>query len=104
MARFDVYANPDSGERRHTPYFVDVQNDFIDGLATRVVIPLRKEAVFGPCARDLNPKVGVLGNELVLDTAALGAVPANELRRAVSTLRDERELIHGALDALFGGY
>ena len=84
MARFDVYANPDSGERRHTPYFVDVQNDFIDGLATRVVIPLRKEAVFGPGARDLNPKVGVLGNDLVL--------------------RHERELIDEALDALFAGY
>ena len=104
MARFDVYANTDSGERRHTPYFVDVQNDFIDGLATRVVIPLRKEAVFGPGARDLNPKVGVLGNDLVLDTAALGAVPVNELRKALGTLRHERELIDEALDALFAGY
>ena len=47
MARFDVFANPDLSERKTTPYFVDVQNDFIDALTTRVVIPLRKESVFG---------------------------------------------------------
>ncbi|HMO48173.1 MAG TPA: CcdB family protein [Rubrivivax sp.] len=104
MARFDVYANPDSSERRYTPYFVDVQNDFIDGLATRVVIPLRKEAAFALPARDLNPMISVLGTSLVLDTAALGAVPVTELRKAVLNLREERELIHDAIDALFGGY
>ena len=57
-----------------------------------------------PHACDLNPKVGVLGNDLVLDTAALGAVPVNELRKALGTLRHERELIDEALDALFAGY
>ena len=25
MARFDVYANPVVAERKHTPYFLDVQ-------------------------------------------------------------------------------
>ena len=44
MARFDVFANPSVAERKHTPYFVDVQNDYIDALATRVVIPLRRES------------------------------------------------------------
>ena len=38
MARLDVYANPDTGERRHTPYFVDVQNDYIADIETRGVI------------------------------------------------------------------
>ena len=27
MARFDVYANPQALERKHTPYLLDVQND-----------------------------------------------------------------------------
>jgi toxin CcdB len=39
MARFDVYANPEAAERRHTPYFLDVQNDYIADLATRAVVP-----------------------------------------------------------------
>ena len=41
MARFDVHANPVAAERKHTPYFMDVQNDCIHHIATRVVVPLR---------------------------------------------------------------
>lgn len=104
MARFDVYANPDAAERKHTPYFVDIQNDYIDALPTRVVIPLRREALFGPRARHLNPALTVGTDTVVLDTAAIGAVPIVELRKAVSNLRESRMEIQEALDILFGSY
>ena len=104
MARFDVYANPEPGERKFTPYLVDVQNDFIDGLTTRIVIPLRREAAFGPCARNLNPVFAVVNDRVVLDTAALGAIPASELRKPLASLRDSRGVVQEALDALFGAY
>lgn len=104
MARFDVYANPDRAERRTTPYFLDVQNDYIDGLQSRVVIPLRHEAAFGPRARDLHPVLVVGGERLVADTAALGAVPAADLRRPVAQLKDARHDILAALDTLFGSF
>jgi toxin CcdB len=41
---------------------------------------------------------------VVLDTAALGAVPSSELRAPVASLRGERQALQEALDALFGGY
>lgn len=104
MARFDVYENPDASESNHTPYLLDVQNNFIDHLSTRAVIPLRTTAAFGVRARDLNPIVQVGDNSLVLDTAAIGVVPLNALRRPVADLRDARGTIHGALDTLFGSY
>jgi toxin CcdB len=104
MARFDVYANPISGERKHTPYFLDVQNDFIDHLGTRVVIPLRREAMFGPRPGRLNPLVKVGADAVVLDTAAIGAVPLNELRKPVGDLRATRAAVQEALDTLFGAY
>lgn len=104
MARFDVYANPMTAERRHTPYFVDVQNSYIDHLATRVVIPLRRQAYFGPRASNLNPTFVVRSDEVVLDTPALAAVPATELRKPVASLADGRPAIQEALDALFGSY
>lgn len=104
MARFDVYANPAAGERRHTPYFLDVQNNFISGLSTRVVIPLRREAAFDVRARNLNPLVQVGGDAVVLDTAALGAVPLHELRKPLANLAGQHADIVEALDALFGGY
>jgi toxin CcdB len=104
MARLDVYANPEAGERRHTPFFVDVQNDYIDHLQTRVVIPLRREVAFGPRARDLNPLLQFDGEGLVLDTAAIGAVPQAELRKRVGDLLHARAEVQEALDALFGVY
>ncbi|HEX7935588.1 MAG TPA: CcdB family protein [Paraburkholderia sp.] len=39
MARFEVYINP-AKTRANTPYLVDVQSDFLDGLTIRVVVPL----------------------------------------------------------------
>ena len=104
MARFDVYANPDATERKFTPFFLDVQNDYISGLETRVVIPLRRESAFGPRARDLHPVVSVGQDSVVLDTAAIGAVPTSELRQPVAQLRDARADVQAALDTLFGSY
>ena len=104
MARFDVFANPDVSERKQTPYFLDVQNDFIDGLTTRVLIPLRKESSFGTRARNLNPLLAVATESVVLDTAAIGAAPLSELRKPVANLRDGRALVQEALDTLFGAY
>lgn len=83
---------------------LDVQNEFIDGLATRVVVPLRTAAAFGRPARDLNPVIPIQGNDCVLDTAALGAIPVVELKRVVGNLNDQRSNILGALDALFGAF
>lgn len=103
MARFDVYTNPDRQERSVIPYFLDVQNTFIE-VGTRVVIPLHAVAKFRGAVRDLNPEIGVLGNPVILNTAALGAVPATELRQPIVNLSQHQALIQGALDTLFGGY
>lgn len=104
MARFDVFANPTAAERGHTPYFLDVQNDFIAGLDTRVVVALRTEAAFGPRAQRLNPTLDVDGESVVLDTATLGAVPLGALKRPVMRLVEGRDEVRFALDALFGAY
>jgi toxin CcdB len=104
MARFDVYANPETSERKHTPYLLDVQNDYIDALPTRVVVPLRREPAFGPRARNLNPAFTIGADKVVLDTAAMGAVPLAVLRKTVTNLREDRATVQEALDTLFGAY
>ena len=104
MAHFDVYPNPVVAERKHTPYLLDLQNDYIDGLSTRVVAPLRKAAAFGPRACNLNPMFTVSEEDLVLDAATLGALPASLLRKPVANLRGARAPIQEALDTLFGNF
>jgi len=104
MAHFDVYPNPAVAERKHTPYLLDLQNDYIDGLSTRVVAPLRKATAFGPRARNLNPMFTVSEEDLVLDASTLGALPVSLLRKPVANLRDARAPIQEALDTLFGNF
>jgi len=103
MARFDVYQNPDASERTRIPYWLDVQNTFIE-LATRVVVPLHDASRFKGRVQDLNPELQVQGRSVVMNTAALGAVPATELRAPVANLALQQSLIHEALDTLFAGY
>ncbi|HSV50493.1 MAG TPA: CcdB family protein [Burkholderiaceae bacterium] len=104
MARFDVYANPDTVERKLIPFFLDVQNDHVKGLQTRVVVPLWKSGLLPTPVENLNPQFDVAGQRVVMDTPAIGAAPITALRRAVENLASQQLSIQDALDTLFGSY
>ena len=61
MARFDVYRHPDAKQRVATPFLLDVQNEYISGLQTRVVLPLRSAERVAIPLRGLNPALDVEG-------------------------------------------
>ncbi|MDF1484043.1 CcdB family protein [Ramlibacter sp. H39-3-26] len=104
MARFDVYAHPDTELRKVTPFLLDVQNSYIDSLATRVVLPLRLASEFHAAMRGLNPAFEVRGKKVVLDTAAIGAFPASGIGKPIADLTAQSIDIVSALDTLFGSY
>ncbi len=104
MARFDIYSNPYAPERSHTPYVLDIQNDHLGPLATRVVIPLRTAKSMGVLAPSLNPTITVDGKTVILDTTALAPVPAIMLKRPVADARRWHAEVADALDTLFGAY
>lgn len=104
MARFDVYSNPDATDRAAIPFMLDVQSDYLEGLDTRVVIPLFATARFNTRVRTLNAELQVAGKEVVMDTASIGAIPSMELGRPVANLSDQQLNIQDALDALFAGH
>ena len=54
MARFAVYENPNPATRADVPSLLDVQDDLLDNLATRVVVPLIKVPVMKRAAKHLN--------------------------------------------------
>jgi toxin CcdB len=105
MARFDVYANPGS-HASTTPYLLDVQSDLLDGLDTRVVIPLRSLKTFPKVklSTRLTPVLTIQGEELLLETPKMGAVPQRVLRAPVASMTHEQDQIMTALDFLFQGY
>lgn len=98
MARFDVYAL-----KRGGALVVDCQADLLDGLTTRVVVPLIAEGDAPKPARHLNPVFDVGGGRYVLMTQFLSAVEARELGAKVGSLDGEGEAVLGALDFLLTG-
>jgi toxin CcdB len=104
MARFDVYPNPDAFEAEFTPYFLDVQNDHLQGFSTRVLVPLWHANLLPRQMNDLNPSFEVKGSMVVMDTPSVGAVAISVLKPAVANLSAQQLQIQNALDILFGGY
>jgi len=105
MARFDVYRN--SGPHAaDVPYLLDVQSDLLQGLNTRVVVPLRRRDRFpsGRLPDRLMPVFEIEGISCFLETPKLAAVPLRLLKTPVISLADNWAAITGALDFLFQGY
>ena len=105
MARFDVYPNPGvhSGT---TPFLLDVQSDLLDGLDSRMVIPLRSLEHFAKVKLPtlLTPVFAINGKDFLLETPKMGAVPNSILKNTVTSLSAHQDQITGALDFLFQGY
>ena len=104
MARFDVYANPDKQESRLIPFFLDVKSDHVKGLQTRVVVPLWKSELLADRSENLNPEFDLASQRAVMDTPAIGAVPATVFKRPAANLGAQQLIVQDALDTLFGSY
>ena len=105
MARFDVYENPGS-HAATTPYLLDVQSDLLDGLDSRMVVPLRSLAHFPKVKLPtrLTPVLTVEGQGFLLETPKMGAVASKALKSPVTSLAHARDQITASLDFLFQGY
>lgn len=99
MARFDLHRT-----RGGSGYVVDVQSNHLDGLQTRVVVPLLPPAQVPKPTRDLHPVFEIEGEAFILATQLLAAVPLRELGRRVGTLEAQRDDITRALDLLLTGF
>ena len=104
MARFDVYRNESAQSNKRFPYFLSVQSDLLEPLATCVVVPLgRANVVSGRPTERLTPMLDINGESMVMYTPEIAAVYANVLRKRVCSIESQRDPIMGALDFLFSG-
>ncbi|KFI32425.1 plasmid maintenance protein CcdB [Haematobacter missouriensis] len=98
MARYEVYPNPAGAG-----YLLDVQADLLDGLNTRVVVPLLPPDAAPLPARRLNPLFDIAETPHVMVTQFMAAVPLTMLGRPVSSLIGRDTEITNALDMLLSG-
>lgn len=104
MARFDVYRNPSVSARHGVPYVVSVQSDLLDGLPTRLTIPLGTEtAVPTSAPKSLCPRVELDGQVLYALPQFVAAFRCRDLGQTVGSLADQSSLLVGAIDVVISG-
>ncbi|MFK7828504.1 MAG: CcdB family protein [Congregibacter sp.] len=104
MHQFDVYENPSKHTRKAYPLIVDIQCDVISDLATRIVVPLGREAEFkSEKLSRLTPSIDYEGQVLLLLVPQIASIPTKILGTPIGTLSHMRDEIVAALDFAFTG-
>lgn len=104
MAQFSVYRNQNPDTADAIPFLLDVQNNLLETLNTRVVIPLYRRENFSTPAKQLNPCIELDEQTLVMATQELAGVPVKTLGPEVTNLEQMRDQIIAALDLLITGF
>jgi toxin CcdB len=100
MAQCDIYRTPVHGG---VEFLLDLQDDLLENLATRVVAPLVKPDMVGQAMRTLHPRIWMGNEPYVLLTHLLAAIPAASLGECVGSAKTQRQEIVAAVDLLFTG-
>ncbi len=104
MHQFDVYANTDKDTNKTYPYFVDIQNNLLEILNSRVVIPLtpvsKSDKTF---PKNLCPTIKIKNKNFALLTHQLTSVSTSFLKKKEGSLVSSRDDIVGAIDFLVTG-
>ena len=101
MAQFDVYKNENERTNKNVPYLLDIQNDILSSLDTRIVIPL----VFSLAKVDgLTKRLYVNDELLYLYTDQMATIPFSLLSEKVCSLKEESEEIKNSIDFLIYGF
>ena len=101
MAQFDIYRNMNTATNQTFPYLLDIQNDLLSMLHSRVVVPL---AVGVTPVRHLNPVFEIDGNKYIMSTTEIASVPLSMCSEKVTNISHERETIIDALDFMINGF
>ena len=101
--QFDVFVNPIAAARRHYPYVVVLQSDFVDGGRDQIVAPLAPRKSLAAIAGRITPIVVVESAEHVVLVPALAGVRRSDLEVRVASLAAARTEVLAAIDLLFFG-
>ena len=104
MNQFTVYENENETTRSTYPYVIDVQNNLVNSLNTRLVIPLAPyKSLKETNAEILCPVFKIQDNNFVLVTPQLTSIPVKTLNTKVTSLNHYQKEIKIALDLIISG-
>jgi toxin CcdB len=82
---------------------VVIQNDLLDAMRTRVVLPLLPAGSAGRPMRGLNPEINFGEETMVLMPQLMATLTIAELGRPVGSLAHFRDAVTRAVDTLLSG-
>ena len=104
MAQFDVYVNFSKHTKNAYPFILDIQNELIEDIATRIVVPLGIANNFSnEEMKGLTPRIEFEGTDLLIMIPQIASMPANSLKKPIGTLLHMRDEIISALDFAITG-
>jgi len=101
MAKFDVYKNENPHTNEKVPYLLDVQNDILKSLNTRVVIPLSRSNIN---FKGLTKEFTINDEKVYMLTSQMGSIFISKLIEKVCSLESQKEDIKNSIDFLIYGF
>jgi toxin CcdB len=104
MPQFALHRNRNPASRTRFPLLLDIQSDLLEGLATRVVVPLAlASGARARSMRTLTPILKFEGKEFLMVTPQVAGILARELGPVAGDLASDRDKIIAAVDFLLSG-
>lgn len=103
MAQYDVFPNPSRSGAEGIPYVVVIQSDLLDGLATRLTMPLAQPDTMGKVPSVLCPTIHVNGQRLNALAHYTAPLPAKLLQSPVDNVAAHASALVAAMDAVLSG-
>lgn len=104
MNQFTVFENENKATSTAYPYVVDVQNNLLNALNSRLVIPLAPyKSLKETNADKLCPVFEIEGDNFVLVTPQITSIPVHILKNKVATLDQYHEEIKISIDLIITG-
>jgi|WetSurMetagenome_2_1015567.scaffolds.fasta_scaffold1069788_2 toxin CcdB len=105
MSQFCVYTNINSITKSNYPFLLDVQNQILDSIETRLVIPLILSSKYeSKPIKELMPLVIINKKEYVILTPLQAGIHKKNLGQFVFDLSLKRQEIINAIDFLLTGF
>ena len=104
MAQFDVYRNANPRTRVDIPYLLDIQNNLLHDLDTRVLVPMFRQGSSALSFTRLTPEITFSGERYILMMPMLAGVSRKDLGSPCGDLAQYRNQILAAWNLLLTGF
>lgn len=100
--QFDVYRNPSAKTNRLWPFYLILQNDYFDDLATRIVVPLVSKNDMALNKKRITPLIRINNSDFYVFTPAITFLDTKKINHKdfICNIASSRNEIISAFDAI----